>query len=108
MPVRTRRKWAAFNSGQVIRLPATEVRGGWGAGLYDWYPWQILGFSLTADKATVQSLTDRRVTKEIQRRSLEFYEEHPQRPFGSVHRCRAVNYERPWWKPAPKKNPRYA
>ena len=103
---RTRRKWSAFHSGQVIRLPRTVIRGGWASGLYDWYPWQILGFSLTADKATVQSLSDRRVTKEIQRRDLAFYEDHPQCPFGSTNPTRQRPVF-PWWKPKAKAHKRY-
>ncbi len=97
------RRWAAFTTG-ILRLPATEVRGGWAAGWYDWFPWRIESFDALGEFATIRSLTDSRVVKRIHRRQLEAFEEIA--PFGRVERSRAVLYDRPWHRPY-KKKPRY-
>lgn len=97
------RKWPAFET-TVIRLPATEIRGGWAAGWYDWYPWQIESFTLTGERATVRSLTDRRLVKTIHRRELVLFEEICP---GTVQRSRTPSYVRPWYKPNKPMRERY-
>lgn len=82
-----RRKWPAFTAGTILRLPQTEVRGGWGAGWYDWLPWRLLSFDLRGETATIQSLTDGTI-KPIQRRHLEMFEEIA--PFGTMLRLRPL------------------
>lgn len=77
-------KWSAFTAGSVIRLPRSEIRGGWGSGWHDWFPWRIVSFNLHGDTATIQSLSDSRAATTIPRRTLEMIEEIA--PFGTTLR----------------------
>lgn len=97
------RRWASLTTG-VVRLPASEIRGGWVAGHYDWYPWQVESFDAAGERATVRSLTDRRVVRTITCRQLEAFEEIA--PFGHLQRSRSIPVQ-PWWKPRKPKHPRF-
>lgn len=87
-----RRKWPAFETG-FIRLPATQVRGGWGAGWYDWLPWEILGFTVDGTFAFLKSLADGSLST-ISTRSLSMFEEI--RPRGIRRSTVVPTPEYPW------------
>lgn len=101
------RKWASLNAGETIRLPASRVAGGWGAGHYDFYPWRIDSFNLSAEHATIRSLSDSRIVKTITRRELEHWSEHA--PFGTLNAMASrppFGFRKPHWQR--KRRPRYA
>jgi hypothetical protein len=77
------RKWVSLHAGETVRLPASEARGGWGAGHYDFFPWRIESFDCAAESAIVRSLADSRITRRISRRELEHWSENA--PFGQLN-----------------------
>lgn len=98
------RKWSAFTAGSVIRLPQSEIRGGWGSGWHDWFPWRILAFNLHGDTAFIQSLSDSQCVKTIPHRTLEMFEEIA--PFGTTLRSHNLPEAARFKRNKPKK--RYA
>ncbi len=101
------RKWVSLTAGETVRLPASEVRGGWGAGHYDFYPWRIESFDLDAESALIRSLANSRITRRITRRELEHWSENA--PFGTTNalaRKLPCGFNRPRWQR--KRRPRYA
>lgn len=68
------RKWPSFTSG-LVYLPSARIAGGWGAGWTAWHPWELLSFTLDGETATVRSLADSRITRTINRRQLQAFEE---------------------------------
>ena len=101
------RKWASLRAGDTVRLPASEARGGWGAGHYDFFPWRIESFDFDAENAIVRSLADSRIARTISRRELEHWSEHA--PFGSINAMRhrpPFGFTKPRWQP--KRRTRYA
>lgn len=98
------RKWASFHAGETIRLPASRICGGWGAGYYDFYPWRIESFDRNGN-AIARSLSNTRNTRQINHRELEYFSENA--PFGTLMRSGAVRYSPPWWKKVNPPRKRY-
>lgn len=82
-------KWPNVKTG-VIRLPATEVRGGWGPGWYDWGVWEIVSFNLLGNRAIVRSLANRNAVSSVTTTQLMQFEEIM--PFGTMRRSRDVDF----------------
>lgn len=100
------RKWASLQAGETVRLPASQVRGGWGAGAYDFYPWRIDSFDLASESAIIRSLSNSRITRCITRRELQHWSDNA--PFGTYALARKLpfGFTKPHWQR--ERRPRYA
>ncbi len=85
------RRWASLKAGEVVRLPASRIAGGWAAGWHDFYPWVVESFDRDGN-AIVRSLANTNNVNPISHRELEYFSEHA--PFGHVSRAGGVNWHR--------------
>jgi hypothetical protein len=57
--------------GEIVRLPRTEIRGGWAAGHYDFASWQVIPAG--RNRLRLQCLASRAIVRDVGDHFLRFW-----------------------------------